>query len=534
MWVQNYRPIADSLAASAAGAALPLIVIGVALAVWRMASWKASVLALTTGLAVAIIVYGMPTRLAIAAAGYGAAFGLFPLGFIVYAAILLFDIVVASGRFETIRESLVGVSPDQRIQALLIAFAFGAFLEGAAGAGTPVAVSASLLVGIGFTPLRASAISLLANTAPVAFGALGLPVVTLAAVTGLPLGALSAAVGRICPLVGMLIPFYLIGVVAGGRAARETWPASLACGVTFAVTQFFVSNFIGPYLADIISAIVSMIALVVLARTSRGQTKIANATSTGSRAVIEAWLPYLLLVGIVILWGAGPTQRLLDQSTRRIPVPSLHLLVQRMPPVVSTPSPYPAIFVFNWLGAAGTACLIAAVLAALITRTSGRDFVRIAGKTARSLAFAELTIALVVGLAFVMNYAGATATLGLATAQSGRLFPFFSAYLGWLGVFLTGSDTSGNALFGPLQVISASRLHLNPVLMAAVNTCGGVMGKMVSIQSIAVAAAATGMKGSDEGTVFRLTLRHSMVLAAIIGLIALVYAYALPGLMPAI
>lgn len=551
MWTQPYQPIGGSLFASAIVAALPLVAIGLALAVWRMPSWKASMLALATALVVALTAYGMPLRLAVSSAMYGAAFGLFPLGFLVYAAILLFDIVVASGRFEVIRRSLTRISPDERIQVLVIAFAFGAFLEGAAGSGTPVAVSASLLVGIGFSPLRASAVSLLANTAPVAFGALGLPIVTLATVTGLPLDTLSVAAGRIAPLLGAIVPAYLISMLSGARSALAVWPAVAVCGLAFGLTQFIVSNAIGPYLADIISALVTMCALAALLQVWRPGGKRGERRERGdgiqqrrdvraaeeegelpARDILHAWMPYLLLVAIVIIWGAGPSQRILDQTTLRIPVPGLHLAVIRTVPVVPRDAPYPAIFVFNWISAAGTACLLAALITAAMSGIGGRKLLTIAAGTARRLALSELTIALVVGLAFVLNYAGATATLGLATAATGRLFPFFSAYLGWLGVFLTGSDTSSNALFGPLQTVSALKLRLNPVLTAAVNACGGVMGKMVSVQSIAVAAAATGMAPEDEGAVFRLTLKHSLLLAGLVGLLAMMYAYALPGWIP--
>lgn len=554
MWIQNYRPVADSLWLSAIAAALPLAAIGVALALWRLASWKASALALTTGIAVAVAVYRMPPTLALASAVYGAAFGLFALGFIVYAAILLFDIVMESGRFDAIRGSLTAINPDPCVQALVIAFAFGAFLEGAAGAGTPVAVSASLLVGIGFSPLRAGAVSLLANTAPVAFGALGLPIVTLAAVTGLPVQPLSAAVGRLCPFVGLIVPAYMVVVMSGWSAALATWPAVLVCGGTFAVTQFLVSNMIGPYLADIISAIATMVALSALLRVWQpksggrvvGQTTVPaveaealiraglreHVAPPDPRESVRGWTPYLLLVVIVVLWGAGPIQRLLDRATVQIRVPFLHAAIERTPPVVPVRSAYPAVYVFNWLGAAGTACLVAALLSGVFIGLTASDLVRIARRTARRLALPELTIALVVALAFVMNYAGATATLGLATAATGKLFPFFSAYLGWLGVFLTGSATSSNALFGPLQVVSANNLHLNPLLTAAVNTCGGVTGKMVSIQSIAIAAAATGMTSADEGRLFRMTVKHSVLLAGIVGLLAAGYAYVTPGLMP--
>ena len=547
MWTQPYQPIAGSLAASAIVASLPLAAIGVALAFWRLASWKASLLAAAVALAVATVGYGMPPALALWAGVYGAVFGLFQLGLIVYAAILLFDIVVESGRFDTIRRSLSGVSADARIQVLIIAFAFGAFLEGAAGAGTPVAVSASLLVGIGFSPLRASATSLLANTAPVAFGALGLPIVTLAAVTGLPMASLSAAVGRLCPLVAVVVPAYLIAVQDGWRATLAIWPAALVCGGTFAFAQFVVSNTIGPHLADILSALLTMAALVALlqvwrpaiiagarpgASAANPVTPPAMGRPDSPRDIIRAWMPYLLLVVIVIVWGAGASQRLLNHATVTLPIPMLHLAVMRTAPVVLTDSPYAAVFALNWLSTAGTACVVAALTAAVLTGIRGRRLLKVAGRTARRVALPELTIALVVAVAFIMNYAGATATLGLAAASTGRLFPFFGAYLGWLGVFLTGSDTSSNALFGPLQVVSAQSLQLNPILMAAVNTCGGVMGKMVSIQSIAVAAAATGMSAADEAALFRLTLKHSLLLTALVGAIACLYAYVVPHWIP--
>jgi lactate permease len=553
MWAQQYQPLANNLALSAAAAAIPLFVIGLALGVWRVASWKASLLALGAGAAVAWLVYGMPAPLVLAAGTYGAAFGLFPLGYLVFAAILLFDIAVLTGRFENIRRSVVAISPDGRVQALIIAFAFGAFLEGASGSGTPVAVTASILAGIGFSPFMAAGLSLLSNTAPVAFGALGLPIVTLGAVTGLPVQTLSAAAGRICPIVALIVPAYLVVVLAGGRQALGVWPAIVVAGVTFGAGQFLVSNFIGPYLADILSAIVTLAALIVCVRMWQpagvfrpvpapevvmagaapvGSALVADGPPLRGRDIVDAWLPYLLLVGTVVLWGAGPVQRLLDQATIAIRVPVLHNAVVRIPPIVPTTSPYPAVFTLNWLGAAGTACLIAALLTALVSGMRVRDVLRAISSTARRLALAELTIACVLGLAYLMNYAGATASLGLAAAATGSLLPLFGAYLGWLGTFLTGSDTSTNALFGPLQVVSAERVGINPVLMCAVNTCGGVTGKMISVQNIAVAAAATAMGAREEANLFRFTLKHSVVLASVVGIIALIYAYVIPTWIP--
>lgn len=552
MWTQVYRPLFDNLTYSAIAAAIPIVVLGYALAVQRAAAWKSSLAALIAALLVACGIYGMPVQLAIAAAGYGALFGLFALGWMVFAAILLFDVVVASGRFDDIRRSLASVSPDPRIQALLVAFAFGALIEGASGAGTPVAVCATLLAGLGFPPLLAGGISLLANTAPVAYGALGLPIVTLSGVTELPVMTLSAAVGRISPIAGFIVPAYLILVLGGVRALRPVWPAALVCGAVFAVTQFLVANFLGPQLADILSALTTIVAILGLLTVWRPRTEfrlpgtavppsdgivsvpavaVAETQLTRS-AVMKAWMPYLLLVIVVLIWGAGPVQRLFDSLTRRWQIPALHNAVLRLPPAVPEPSSYSAVFVFNWLSANGTACFLAAVLAAWLAGLGPRRFFLLATGTLRRLLLAELTFALMMALAYVMNYAGMSATLGLTVATTGILFPFFSAYLGWLGVFLTGSDTSSNALFGNLQVVSARALDLNPVLAAAANTSGGVMGKMISVASIAVAAAATSLKPSDEGRLFRFTLWHSILLASGIGLICMMYAYLIPGAMP--
>ena len=539
-WTQNYEPL-PGMFASALTAAVPVFVLGYALGVARTAAWKASIWALAAAVLVSFAIYHMPVALLVAAGGYGAVFGLFAIGWIVFAAILLFDVVVATGRFAVIRNSLAAVSPDARIQVLLVAFAFGAFLEGASGAGTPVAVTASLLVGLGFAPLLAGGLCLLANTAPVAFGALGLPILTLAAVTELPLMSLSSAVGRISPVLGLIIPAYLIVVFAGTRGALEVAPAIAVCGVTFAVTQFFASNFIGPQLADILSALVAITAIVILlkvwqpARTSYLPNGVATAretVSTDRGDVARAWMPYVVLVVLILLWGASNVQTYLDRPTLRVPVPALHNAVMRVVPAVPVASRYPAIFVFNWLGANGTACFLAALLAALFGGLGWRKFAELAVTTAKRLALPELTIAMLMAIAYVMNYAGLTATLGLALASSGKAFPFFSSYLGWLGVFLTGSDTSSNALFGNLQVVSARAIGINPVLTAAVNTTGGVMGKMISIASIAVAAAATGLPRENENALFRFTIWHSILLAGIIGLLALFYAYIAPGLMP--
>jgi L-lactate transport len=458
---------------------------------------------------------------------------LFPIGWIVYAAILLYRVTTETGKFEIIKNSVGSLTNDRRLQALLIAFAFGAFIEGASGFGTPVAVAAAMLAGLGFEPFYAAAICLLANTAPVAFGAIGIPVVTLAGITGLPLRDLSANVGRICAPVSLFIPAYLVLVMGGWTALRGVFAGAAVCGIAFAGMQFLVSNYVGPYLTDILGSIAAMGCLVALLRVWRPKdsTRFTDAGVPRRHTTAEilwAWSPYALLVIFVLLWGLDSVKHFLNLATRNVQWPGLHNQILRIPPAVAKPAPYAAVYALNWLSAAGTSCLFAAICAAAVLRMSPGRFLRLAGSTARQLFFPLLTIATVLALAYLMNYSGATATLGLAFAATGALFPFFSALLGWLGVFLTGSDTSANALFGNLQVVTATRLHLNPSLMAAANSSGGVMGKMISLQSIAVAAAATGMAASDEAKLFRFTLRHSVLLAAVIGLVTLFYAYVAP------
>jgi len=539
MWQQNYTPLAGSLAISAAGAALPLFVLLYLLGIRRTPAWKAALTGLATAAVVALLIYRMPAGLAFSAAACGAAFGLLPIGWIVFTAILLYRIVVDTGKFEIIKDSIGSLTSDRRLQALLVAFSFGAFLEGAAGFGAPVAVAAAMLTGLGFSPFYAAAICLLANTAPVAFGSIGTPIITLEAVTGLPLMKLSAGVGRICAPISVLVPAYLIAVMGGWRAMRHVIPAILACGISFAATQVLVSNFLGPQLTDILGSLASMGTLVALLCIWRPKDNFdlagaqAAAHAPARRApgkILLAWAPYGILVVLVLLWGVFKNE--LSRTTLMIPWPNLHEQVMQMPPVVASPTPYRAIYRFEWLAAAGTACLFASILTAFLLRVSPQRFLKILGNTGRQLFFSELTIASVLALAYLMNYCGATATLGLAFATTGVLFPFFSALLGWLGVFLTGSDTSANALFGNLQVVTASRLGLNPILMAASNSSGGVMGKMISLQSIAVAAAATGMASAEEARLFRFTLRHSIILASAIGLIVVFYAYVMPGWAP--
>ncbi len=538
MWQQNYTPIADSLGFSAFLAALPIFVLLFLLGVLRKPAWIAGLSGLGTALAVAIGAYGMPVGIALGAVTNGAAFGLLPIGWIVYWAIVLYQITLRTGKFEIIKDSVGSLSGDRRLQALLIAFSFGAFVEGAAGFGTPVAVAAAMLAGLGFSPFYAAGICLLANTAPVAFGSIGIPVFTLAGITGLPLLDLSANVGRICAPISLVVPAYLVYVMGGARALAGVWPAALICGAGFAFTQFYVSNYWGPQLTDITSSLVAIIGLVVLFRIWKpadtfdlpGAAKGSLPKKHELGEVLLAWSPYLLLVVMVFLWGQDAVKAELNKFTINIQWPGLHNLVERMPPVVNAAAPYPAVYSLNYMSAAGTACLISTLLAALVLRIGIGEYGKILGIAFRQLFLSLVTIAAVLGLAFLMNYCGATVTLGLAFAATGVLFPFFSALLGWLGVFLTGSDTSANALFGNLQVVTATKLGLNPLLMAASNSSGGVMGKMISLQSIAVAAAATGMPSTDEAKLFRFTLKHSVLLASLIGVVVTVYAYVAPHL----
>lgn len=538
MWQHNYTPVANSLALSSVVAALPVFVLLLMLGIFRKPAWISSLCGLAGAMAVALFVYRMPTPIMLSAVAYGAAQGLFPIGWVVFTAILLYNVTVKTGKFEIVRNSIGNLTSDRRLQALLIAFAFGAFIEGAAGFGTPVAVAAAMLTGLGFSPFYAGGICLLANTAPVAFGSIGIPVVTLQKVTGLSLLRLSAGVGRICAPVSLFIPAYLVLVMGGWRALSGVLPAALLCGVTFGGTQFLVSNFVGPELTDIFSSIAAMGSLVLPLKFWQpkdrfqlaGDGPVRPRTTIPFAEALLAWSPFVLLVLCVLTWGLIKPQ--LNRYSISVEWPGLYNLIQKMPPVVAKPTLYDAKYSFDWLSASGTACLAAAILSAAMLRMSVGSFLSVVGSTAKQLLFAELTIATVLGLAFLMNYSGSTATMGLMLAGTGVVFPFFSALLGWLGVFLTGSDTSANALFGNLQVVTAQHLGLNPTLMASANSAGGVMGKMISLSSVAVASAATSMGGGEESRLFRFTLRHSILLAAVIGLIALFYAYAAPSLAP--
>lgn len=530
MWPQSYAPLSGSLSLSALVAVLPILTMLVMLAIFRKPAWISSLSGVAVAALVALFAYGMPASMVLSSALYGAAYGLLPIGWIVFTAILLYRMTVETGKFEIIKDSIASLTGDRRLQALLIAFAFGAFLEGAAGFGTPVAVAAAMLAGLGFEPFFAAAICLLANTAPVAFGSIGIPLVMLQTVTGLPMMPISANVGRICAPLALIIPAYLMLIMGGPKALKAVFPAAALCGITFAATQFFIANYSGPYLAALLAAIMALVVLFLLLKVWKPAESVAATPHrhTGG-SVVLAWAPYLTLVVFVLLWGLDDVKLWLNKATVIFNWPGLHNLVQRIPPVVAKPSPYSAQYTLNLLSASGSACLFSVFVSAAMLRVSPVNLFKWTVATAKQLALPLLTISSVVALAYLMNYSGQTTTLGLVIAGTGAAFPFFSPLLGWLGVFLTGSDTSANALFGSLQVVTANRLGLNPVLMAAANSGGGVVGKMISVQSIAVAAAATGMARADEGKLFRFTLRHSIFLAIMIGLLTLFYAYVVPG-----
>ena len=565
MWQQNYTPVAGSLGLSAPIAAIPILVLVVMLGVLRKPAWMAALAALASALVVALGVYRMPAQLVLASTLYGAATGLFPIAWIVFTAIMLYRLTVDNGQFEIIKNSVGGLTSDRRLQAMFIAFAFGAFIEGAAGFGSPVAISGAMLAGLGFSPFYAAGICLLANTAPVAFGSIGIPVTTLATVTGLPVLALSAMVGRLCAMISVIVPAYLIVVMSGRKRAVEVLPAIAACGLSFALTQFLVSNYLGPELTDILSSLICIIVMVLVIKLWKpktilrldGDQPVAAIARHTPAEIFSAWVPYLLLVVFMLVWGvpsiklainrwtdsllpawlptvtaaAGATTKAAAQLNR-LKIPGLHNLITQIPPVRAKPTPYAALYEFNWLAASGTACLLAIFAAALLLRIPAKRVAKAYVDTLQQLKLAILTITSMLALAFLMNYSGMTSTMGLAFATTGVLFPFFSAVIGWLGVFLTGSDTSANALFGNLQVVTAHALGLNPILMASVNSAAGVLGKMISVQSIAVAVAATGMSRDDESRLFRFTIKHSVLLMLVMALLSLLYAYVLPGLVP--
>ncbi len=544
-WTQHYIPILDNLLASAIVAALPVVVLLGLLGWLRVKAHVAALLALLTSLLVCVLVYGMPASLAIASALDGAAYGLFPIGWIVLCAIFVYDITVRTGTFEIVKESIARVANDRRIQALLVAFSFGAFIEGAAGFGTPVAISAAMLIGLGFKPLQAAGLSLIGNTAPVAFGALGTPIIALAGVTGLPMEKLSAMVGRQLPFFSFLVPFWLVWAMSGRKATLEIWPACLVSGLSFGATQFAVSNFHGPWVVDIASSVVSMGVLVLFLKFWRPRTiwrfesdmhdQTITTIEYTRRQQWKAWMPWALLSILVFLWGLPEVKSFLDRvsviSVLQWHVPLLDKAVFRNVPIVPTPRAEDAVFMFNWISATGTSLLVAGALSGVFLSLSPLAIVRVFWGTIKRVGISLLTIAAMLALGFTIRYGGLDATLGLAFAATGVLFPFFSPLLGWLGVALTGSDTSSNVLFGNLQQITAQAVGVSPILATAANSSGGVMGKMINAQSIVVAGAATNQQGS-EGSILRYVFWHSLALACLVGVVILIQAYLVPWIVP--
>jgi lactate permease len=611
-WIQVYDPLGSAWLSTAA-AALPIVLLLATLGLLEWRAHRAALLGLVSALAVSTFVYGMPVGTAVATAAYGGAYGFLPIGWIILAAVFLYNLTVETGQFEVVKSSVGRLSSDRRIQALLVAFSFGAFIEGASGFGTPVAICSALLIGLGFTPLYAAGLSLIANTAPVAFGAIGTPILTLAAVTGIPAHTLGMMAGRQLPFVSLIVPAWLVVTMSGWRGLRGVWPAVLVCGGTFAVVQFAWSNFIGPELVDIVGGLASIGAMALFSRVWRprdvwdfpdaaGQRarpkpdvafhhrgsgehreeELLSVTSAGSvvnhnsrdggavasipprAAVLRAWMPWLFLSVAVILWGLPPVKALLNAGPEGLAmyragkrpavsrvlsptwnVPVLHRGVFRDYPVVPVPvdrarigdpsyraeRAEAAVFTLNWASATGTAILLAAIATALFLRISLRQFLAVAATTGRRMRASVLTIMLMLALGFVTRYGGTDATLGLAFTKTGVLYPFFAALLGWLGVALTGSDTSSNVLFGSLQKITAEQLGFNPVLIVTANSTGGVMGKMIDAQSIVVSTASTGQVG-QEGRILRFVFWHSLGLVAIMGIIVMLQAYVFTWMVP--
>lgn len=545
-WSQQYNPL-HNVVLSTLVAALPVVAMLGAIALLKIRIHVAAVLGLIVALAVAILAFGMPLNLAGATTCYGAAYGLFPIGWIILNLIFLYQLTVEKGHFAVLRSSLATLAPDPRIQVILIAFSLGAFFEGAAGFGTPVAVTSALLIQLGFKPLLASGLSLIANTAPVAFGALGTPILALGKVTGISELTLSAMIGRQLPIFSLIVPFWVVWAMAGFKGMWEIWPAALTAGLAFAVPQFLVSNFHGPWLVDIVSAMSSMTALAILlkfwcprklwqfAEEEQSIEKTAAIQMThDSKSVASAWLPWILLTVFLFIWGLPEVKAALNKLTPRDwPVPVLHNAILRTPPVVPEATagnplkPEPALFTRNWLSATGTGILAAALVAGLGMGLSLVKMGKLYLATLFRVRYSLVTIAAMLALGYVTRYSGTDATMGLALAQTGRLYPFFGTLLGWLGVALTGSDTASNVLFGSLQKITATQIGVSPILMAAANSSGGVMGKMVDAQSIVVASTATQCYG-QEGIILRYVFFHSLALAILMGILVLLEAYVFP------
>ena len=545
VWQQIYDPLGNMFLSTLL-AAIPVVVMLVGLGFLHMKAHIAAGAGLAAALAVAIFTYGMPTEMAANAALYGGLTGLLPIGWIVLNIIFLHQLTEQNGSFQILQDSIAGITEDRRLQLLLIAFAFGAFFEGAAGFGTPVAVTAAILIGLGFSPLAASGLSLIANTAPVAFGALGTPILTLAKVHGYDAMAVSAMVGRQLPFFSLLVPFWLIWAFAGRRAMWEVWPAILVTGLSFAIMQFLVSNFIGPELVDVIAAVVSMACLVGFLRvwqpktiwtsvslkgheTDGGEAKATIVHKQHSRAdIIRAWMPWAILTVFIFIWGLPPVKEFFNSIfAPKFPLEGLHNLIEKMPPVVPEAKKETAVYTLNLLSSTGTGILLSAIVGGLVMKYNPLNMIRIFFRTLVLVRYSLLTIVLMLALGSLTRYSGTDTTLGLAFANTGVFYPFFGTLMGWLGVALTGSDTASNVLFGGMQKVAADQLGLSPNLMGAANSSGGVMGKMVDAHSIVVASTATRWF-NHEGDILRYVFFHSIALACLVGILVTLQAYVYP------
>jgi lactate permease len=541
-WLQNYNPLGN-VALSTLAAAVPALTLFFFLAVKRSPAWRAALYGCAAAVVVAWLVFGMPTQMIAGAVSSGLVFGWWRITWLVVAAIFVYEIAVETGQFETMKRSIAAVTDDSRLLVLLIAFAFGALLEGAGGAGAPVAVTAAMMIGLGFPPFQTAVLCLLANSAPVAFGGLGNPIRTLGAVTGLPEMQFSAMAGRILPLTTLILPFWLVRMIASTGETLAVWPALLVAGVTFGAIQFFWSNYMDPALVDILGGIGTLLVLaffvgkvwkpksIWLAPGLKPPAERPGAVRPSLPQTLKAWSPFLILSLFVVLWGAPPVSSVLETFSLKVPVPGLHLQVIRQPPAVEAARAEPAFYDVSWLSTVGTGTFLAGlVVGPLLGLSLGRTL-RIFARTLYRLRFSVLAILGMLSLGYLTRYSGMDATLGLALARTGVLFPLFGTLIGWLGVALSGTDAGSNALFGSLQVITANKLGLSPILMGAANSAGGVMGKMIAAQSLVIACAVTGQEGK-EGLLFRKIAVHSIVLALIVGLIVLMYAYAFPGAIP--
>ncbi|MGE6539030.1 L-lactate permease [Bacillus luti] len=550
-WTQVYDPFGN-IWISAAVALIPIIFFFLALAVFRMKGYMAGFITVVLTILVALFAYKMPFTMAMAATGYGFLYGLWPIAWIIIMSVFLYKISVKTGQFDVIRASVLSITNDHRLLVILIGFSFGAFLEGAAGFGAPVAITAALLAGLGLNPLYAAGLCLIANTAPVAFGAMGIPITVAGQVTGIDPHKIGQMAGHQLPFLSLFVPFFIVFLMDGFKGVKQTWPALFVAGSSFAITQFITATFLGPELPDITSALVSLVSLALFLKvwqpkeiyqSGQANSEVAVATTAASMPkltlgkVVKAWSPFIVLTVMVVIWSQSFFKGLfapggaLESLVFKFEIPGLHNLVMKAEPIVNKPTPYEAILKLDVLSATGTAILIACIISMFILKMSVKDAVVTFKETLNELKMPILSIGFVLGFAFIANYSGLSSTLALALAGTGGLFPFFSPFLGWIGVFLTGSDTSANALFSNLQAITAQQVGVSEVLLVAANTTGGVTGKMISPQSIAIACAAVGLAGK-ESDLFRFTVKHSLFFVIIVGIMTYVQAYYLTWMIP--